>query len=60
MFLAHQSRSQEMYQQDFLVYHNMLMQPDTMIFAFWNDEDTFLRKELSSSMFQQLRSRLTP
>lgn len=46
MFLAHQSRSQEMYQQDFLVYHNMLMQPDTMRFAFWNDEDTLFAKRI--------------
>jgi hypothetical protein len=35
-----------MYQQDYLVYHNMLMQPDTMRFAFWSNDDTLFVKKI--------------
>lgn len=38
--------AQDMYQQDFLVYHNMLMQPDTMTFAFWRNADTLMVKRI--------------
>ncbi len=34
------AQSQKSYQQEFLVFHNMLMKPDTMLFSFWQQGDT--------------------
>jgi|GEM_PF-1437727 hypothetical protein len=38
--------AQEMRQSDFLVYHNMLMKPDTMLFSFWKSGDTLHIKRI--------------
>jgi len=39
-------KSQETYQQNFLVFHNMLMKPDTMLFSFWHSGDTMKVKRI--------------
>lgn len=38
--------SQESYQKDFLVFHNMMMKPDTMLFSFWYQDDTLNVKRI--------------
>ena len=40
------SWGQDMRQSEFLVYHNMLMQPDTMMFSFWKNQDTLFVKRI--------------
>lgn len=39
-------KGQENYQQNFLVFHNMLMKPDTMLFSFWKSGDTMKVKRI--------------
>ncbi len=40
------SWGQDMRQSEFLIYHNMLMKPDTMMFSFWKNEDTLFAKRI--------------
>ncbi len=40
------SWGQDMRQSEFLVYHNMLMKPDTMMFSFWKNQDTLYVKRI--------------
>ncbi|MGM0566904.1 MAG: hypothetical protein ACQESX_09130 [Bacteroidota bacterium] len=40
------SWGQDTRQSEFLVYHNMLMKPDTMVFSFWKNQDTLIVKRI--------------
>lgn len=47
LFCVSQGISQDVRQTDYLVYHNQLMQPDTMSFVFWHHGDTLIVKRIT-------------
>lgn len=50
-------KAQESYQSEYLVFHNMLMKPDTVLFSFWQTGDTLNVKRIIHNYFPMNNSK---